>query len=350
MDFGFEAQADRRTIWSPAGVHGYGENDGFWAYDAGQGVGLHLWLAHSGARFPDAFERITVFLPDGELLVNAEVGRQHTDATQSGPHLSARCDEPFRSWSYRYDGALHATSVDALRRGPLPKDDILTPVRIDADLRMLSPPFPNGAFHRDQADYQKTPSCRFRGGFRFEQPLFAHATICIDGRWLRISGPGVRTHRKGARVLEPSALDAPLAKYVGHRWMHASFPSGRSIYYQTYGGRDGFIDEPEAYVRENGVFHRAQVVDPMPMSLAGPGDAWTFGLRSGLGAMSVDCEVVADSFQTMLTDEFFGVQWDTPKPDALAMSQAIVRYRCGGEATVNMMERSVGLDQLERPG
>lgn len=349
LDFGFEEQADRRTLWSPAGVHGYGENDGFWAYDEGQGIGLHLWLAHSGARFPDAFERVTVFLPNGELLVKAQVGPQHTDATQSGPHLSARCDEPFKYWSYHYDGSLYATSVDALRRGPLSPNDALVPVQISAHLRMLSPPFPQGAFYRDRSEYQKTSPARFNGGFRYEQPLFADATICIDGRWLRISGPGLRTHRKGARVLEQSSLDPPLAKYVGHQWMHAIFPSGRAVYYMCH-GRDGeFIDVPDAYVRENGVFYRAEVVNPMPMSLAGPGDTWTFALRSELGTVSIDCGVVADSFQTMLTDEFFGVQWDTPKSDALAMSQAIVRYRWGDETTVNMMERSVGMDHLKRP-
>jgi len=97
------------------------------------------------------------------------------------------------------------------------------------------------------------------------------------------------------------------------------------------------------------VFYRAEVVRPMPMSLAGNGDRWAFELTYALGALHVDCEVVADSFEMLLAEEFFGVQWETKNPDALAMSQAFVRYRCEGEETVAMMERSIGLKTLERP-
>jgi hypothetical protein len=205
----------------------------------------------------------------------------------------------------------------------------------------------------DRADYAQTSTSHFFGGFRCEQVLFADATLRIGDKWFRISGPGLRTHRKGARTMESSAA-TPVAKYTGHRWIHAVFPSGREIYHSWFGGADGgadgvAIEGSEAFVRDNGVFYRAEVSNPVPMTLDGAGARASFLFISALGETSIDCEVVADSFQSLLGDEFFGVQWDSPNPDCLAMSQAFVRYRWGDETAINMMERSVGTKSLQRP-
>ena len=102
-------------------------------------------------------------------------------------------------------------------------------------------------------------------------------------------------------------------------------------------------------MRDAGVTYRAQVRNPMPMGLEGAGARHEFSFVSGLGETHIQCEIIADSFQSLMGQEFFGVQWDSPNPDCLAMSQAFVRYHWGEETAVNMMERSVGLAALKRP-
>jgi len=348
LDFGLDAGVDRRSVWPPAGEAGYGENDAIWLYDEGQRVGVHAWLGHSGAQYPESFERMTVFLPDGNVLVKATHGPQHTEETPSGAHMRVRCDAPFERWFFSYDGPTILCTVDELRRGPVPSDRAPTHLVFEAHARMVAPAFPQGAFFRDRADYAKTTASHFFGGFRCEQALVADATLKIGDQWRRISGPGLRTHRKGTRTMQGSAA-VPVAKYTGHRWVHAVFPSGREIYHSWFGGADGVAIDGEAFVRDDGVFYRAEVHGPAPMSLDGAGARGRFSFTSELGETVIDWEVVADSFQSLMGEEFFGVQWDSPNPDCLAMSQAFVRYRWGDEVTINMMERSVGTKTLQRP-
>jgi hypothetical protein len=350
LDFGLDPSTDLRSVWPPDGQPGYGENDGFWFYDEGQGIGVHAWLGHSGAEYPQAFERMTIFLPDGEVYVKATRGPQHTEAAPSGPHMWVRCDQPFERWSLGYDGPVFATSDQELRRRPPPSDRETTPVYMEAWARMIAPAFPQGAFYENREDYKAAPTYPFFGGFRFEQPLTADARLRIGDKWHRISGPGLRTHRKGVRAMA-SKPGAPTAKYVGHRWMHAIFPSGRAIFHSWFGGVDGVpIEGGEAYVRQDGIFYRAEVLNPMPMRLNGRGDTWPIEFKSALGVTRIEAEIIADSYQTMMADEFFGVQWNAANPDALAMSQAFVRYRWDGETAINMMERSIGVRTLDGSG
>ena len=349
LDFGLDPATERRSLWPAAGDTGYSENDAIWLYDEAQGVGVHAWLGHSGAQYPEAFERMSVFLPDGVVLARAERGPQFTEATQSGPHMLARCEAPFERWLYAYDGPVLPTTAAELARGPVPAGRAPVNVVFEAHARMVAPAFPQGAFFKDKADYAKTSASHFFGGYRCEQVLTADATLRIGDKWYRLCGTGLRTHRKGARVMQ--ATDAvKVAEYTGHRWMHAVFPSGREIYHSWFGGADGVAIDGECFVRDAGITYRAEVRDPMPMGLEGAGARHSFTFVSSLGETPIDCEIVADSFQSLMGEEFFGVQWDSPNPACLAMSQAFVRYRWGDETAINMMERSVGLAALKRPG
>ena len=98
LDSGLDHSLEYRTIKSPAGEPGYAENDGLWVWDDEQSIGVHIWLGHSGAQYPDALERITVFLPDGRLLVKREQGRQITNESPAGPGLVVRCEKAFERW------------------------------------------------------------------------------------------------------------------------------------------------------------------------------------------------------------------------------------------------------------
>jgi len=354
FDFGLEEQAEQRNLWGPPGEPGYSENDGFWMYDAGQGIGVHAWLGHSGNLFPEAYERFTAFLPGEQLLVRTTRGEQRSDAAPSGPHMTVRCEEPFHRWHYRYAGPAYPTTTEELRRSPPPSDRASVDVEFEAHARMLAPVFPQGAFFRDQGDYRSTSFFHYNGGLRYEQVLTADATLRIGDRWYRVSGPGMRTHRKGARSLA-STNAVKVKKYEGHRWVHVIFPSGRALYYIFHGAQMP-SEEPEAYVREGGVFYRAKPLNPLAMSLTGVGETASLKFEYAKGIAMIDCEIIADSYEMLLverprglTQEFFGLQWDGGNPNALAMSQAFARYRWGDEVTINMMERSVGISSLSKP-
>jgi len=76
-----------------------------------------------------------------------------------------------------------------------------------------------------------------------------------DGPELRVEGIGSRTHRKRVRILTT-------AKFPGHVWAGAVFPSGRAFYVQQHAGEDGPIISEECWVKAGDVFHRAELIDP----------------------------------------------------------------------------------------
>src|ERR1700730_13463297 len=92
IDGGLDAFLEYRTVKAPTGEEGYSENDALWVWDEAQSAGVIFWLGHSGNQYPQAIERVTVFLPDGSLLVKSELGVQVTDESPAGPGLGDRCD------------------------------------------------------------------------------------------------------------------------------------------------------------------------------------------------------------------------------------------------------------------
>ena len=262
LDGGLDAFVEYRTVKPPTGEPGYSENDALWVWDDTQSMGVIFWLGHSGNMYPQGAERVTVFFPDGSLLLHSEVGEQSTDESPAGPALVIHCDEPFKQWSYRYAGLALTTTQAELQSGPLPPESRSVAVSIEATATMLAPPWVQGAFSESREEWRKTPAANFHGGFRFEQLLSAEVSVDVEGAGrYHLSCLGMRTHRKGTRVLgsDPSSTEA----FPGHVWMDAIFPSGRAFYVMRPGGPDGIpIDGGDAWVRQDDTFYRARGAAP----------------------------------------------------------------------------------------
>jgi hypothetical protein len=354
IDGGLDAFLEYRTVKAPASEEGYSENDALWVWDDAQSMGVIFWLGHSGNQYPQAVERVTVFLPDGSLLMKSEVGEQSTDESPAGPGLVIHCDEPFKKWSYRYAGPAKLTSQAELRSGPIPPGAESISVSIEATATMLAPPWVQGAFTESREEWRETPAAHFHGGYRYEQLLNAEVTLHLgegDHDSYRLSCLGMRTHRKGTRILGkgPDGTE----RFPGHIWMDAIFPSGRAFYVMRPGGTNGIaVEGGDAWVRQDDTFYRAEVRQPPYFKPTIRGEEhFTFQLESELGVDKIEGEIVANCINTMGVEppSGIGVDWDTKVPGALALSQGFARYRWRGEVATNMIERSLPIAGLTRP-
>jgi hypothetical protein len=344
LDGGLDHAVEYPSTTAPAA--GYAENDGLWIWDDTQSIGIHTWLRHSaGPDGPPTFERITVFLPDGTLLV-------HTDFPERSGHaagITVGPVEPFRAWRHVYDGTAVSTTPTELRDGRLPADLPTVELHIDATATMTAPPWVQGGFYASSEEWRTTPAGHFHGGFRFEQLLTGTATVIVDDRQsYSFGGDGLRTHRKGARVV--GTREGLYDTFPGHIWLDAQFPSGRAFYVKYFPGPEGeAIEGGECWVREGGVFYRAELSNPPLFVPSLPGEnSLAFDLDSEIGTVHIDGEIRATSFATLggTLPDWWGLDWNTTADGALAMDQAFVRYRWGDEVGCNMMERSLPIRRL----
>ena len=328
IDAGLDAFLEYRTVKPPSGEPGYSENDALWVWDQDHSAGLITWLGHSGNVYPQGVERVTVFLPDGALLVHSEVGEQVTEESPSGPGLVVQCEEPFRRWTYRYSGLAKRTTQAELRDGPMADGRESVAISVEATATMLAPPWVQGAFFESREEWRATPAAHFHGGYRYEQLLHTDVSIRIDGGdggSYDLSCTGTRTHRKGTRTLgnTPDGTDL----YPGHIWMDVIFPSGRALYVMQHCGADGKpLDGADAWVREGDTFYRAELRRPpiFRPTLAGE-EHLSFALESELGVVEIEGELVANCINTMGLEppSGWGVSWDAKEPALLALSQGL---------------------------
>jgi hypothetical protein len=352
LDGGLDAFLEYRTVKAPTGEEGYSENDALWVWDDAQDAGVIFWLGHSGNQYPNAVERVTVFFPDGSVLMHSEVGEQSTDESPAGPGLVIHCDEPFKTWSYRYSGPARSTTQEELQSGPLPPNKESVSLSIAATATMAVPPWVQGAFSESREEWRQTPAAHFHGGYRYEQLLSAVLSVEVQGGdTLSLSCLGMRTHRKGTRILTQGP--GGTQPFPGHVWMDAVFPNGRAFYVMRPGGADGIASEGgDAWVRQDDTFYRAEVRQPPLFQPTIRGEEkFSFQLESELGVDEIEGELVANCLNTMGVEppSGWGIDWDTKVPGALALSQGFARYSWRGEVACNMIERSLPIAGLTRP-
>jgi hypothetical protein len=134
--------------------------------------------------------------------------------------------------------------------------------------------------------------------------------------------------------------------------MDAIFPSGRAFYVMRPGGADGKeFDGGDAWIREDGVFYRAELRQPPLFQTTLPGEEHLdFQLESELGIVRIEGELVANCFNTLGVPppDGWGIRWDSEAPAILALSQGFARYRWNDEVACNMIERSLPIATLDR--
>ncbi|MCK9542335.1 MAG: hypothetical protein M0R03_09940 [Novosphingobium sp.] len=334
LDGGLDPDLELPTL-PPPSTPGYGENDGFWVWDDTQGLGMHLWLGSAGHPIL-RLGRVTIWLPDGRVLTRMQDGVGVSERTQGNGMLFATVLEPYRRWRWSLLGSTQPTTADELRAAPQ-RDGPKVHTRVELEAEMITPPWVNGGFVPPEV-YAASDFAKAQGGFRFEQFLKASGVVQIgNGPELRFEGVGSRTHRKGVRILT-------MAKFPGHVWAGAVFPSGRAFYVQQHAGADGPIISDECWVKSGDVFHRAEFIDPPRFRPELAGERFEIRLRSAMGLDVIQGERIAQSFQMLPVQTGGGSIWGLDHqaaPGDLAMDQGFIRYTWGGETACNFMERSL---------
>jgi hypothetical protein len=320
------------------------ESVNVWLWDDGVAFGMPRIGIEAVADQWDTHDvQCNIAQGDGRLLLIFEPGKVHdrrgadgrARVLGAGP-LSFELVEPFVHWRMRLRGAALAIRVEAQIAGERPSSAERVPVELEVDLRSAAPPFENGTLRAEAAKVlAEQEEGALMGGPRFEQLFRASGTFAVDGKSHALRGGGLRIRRTGVRRI---------ARFWGHAWQSAVFPSGRAFGHLIYPPRaDGKPTYNEGYVFEgDGALVPARVVDaPWLRRMQPRGEDVSVVLETARGAVRIHGETMLSAFHAI------------PVTDANAsfpiLHQSIVRYTWDGETANGMLERSSLPDQVARP-
>ena len=250
--------------------------------------GVALCMAHPGGRL------FVVTSDEAPHPVSDEHGRPRV--LGAGP-LRFECVEPFVHWRVTFDGD----------------------VALDVDAVMVTPPWVQGT-HEPEGHH-------VAGEHRFEQLCTVTGTVCVDGDTTKLTGGGLRIHRKGGDRSD-------YGDFYGHNWQSARFPSGRAFGFMHYRPRpDGSVKYREGWVLDDGEIVPARVERTPWMTQVEPtGEDVSFLLRTRRGDVHVAGETFVSSFRR-------------PRPigDGTTfplLQSGIALYRWDDEEAYGMIERS----------
>jgi prepilin-type processing-associated H-X9-DG protein len=246
----------------------------------------------------------------------------------AGP-VSFELIEAFGHLKLRVVGEAMATSAAAQIAGAMRGEGTPVPIEIEADLHCAAPPWMNGALLDDARRVLDTQEEGDLMGhpWRFEQLCRARGRLRVGREQFEIDGGANRIRRQSIRRL---------AKFRGHSWQAALFPSGRGFGYIAYPLRtDGRDTYNEGYVFEgSGPLIPARVVQaPWLQSLVPRGEDVGCVLETEHGSVTIEGLTALSTF-TVMPPEVGG---------GLHLQQAIARYTWNGEESVGMLERSIAL-------
>ena len=191
----------------------------FFSHDRESGYSISVHYAREPSD-PDVWRVLLgVYLPGDGLLVGRCFGR---DGTADGPGagaMQARCLEPMRRWSLRFDGMLEV-SDRVSSSSQLHASAILEVVNFDLVFEGAAPMWDLGAsdlstgfvFDKEGSEKRKT--------HHWEQIGRTTGTINIAGQTHLFNGVGNRDHSFGPRDYAP--LESSM-------WVNALFPSGKAM-------------------------------------------------------------------------------------------------------------------------
>jgi hypothetical protein len=244
----------------------------------------------------------------------------------AGP-LSFELVEPFEHWRMRLDGVLEDTTVERQMAGEFGGGPRTAAVALEVDIRSAVPPWENGALLAEAARVlAEQEEGALMGGPRFEQLFRMTGRLRVDDEERELRGGGLRIRRQGIRRL---------ARFWGHAWQSAVFPSGHGFGYITYPPRDdGLPTYNEGYLFDgDGSLIPARVADaPWMRRMVPKGEHVRVVLETEDGRTeTIEGETLVSAFAAIPVTE------DMAFP---VLQQAIVRYTWGGESANGMMERS----------
>src|SRR5215468_1782992 len=310
------------------------ESVNVWMWDDGIEFGMPRIGIEAVADQWDTHDvQCNIALADGRVLTIFEPGKVHDPigadgrarVLGAGP-LSFELVEPFVHWRMRLDGAAVATSAEAQIAGARPAGTERVPVRIDVELRSAVPPFENGALRPEAAKVlAEQEEGILMGGPRFEHLFRATGTFMVDGKQHALNGGGLRIRRQGIRRI---------ARFWGHAWQSAVFPSGRAFGHLIYPPRaDGKPTYNEGFLFDgDGPLVAARVVEaPWLRRLQPRGEDVSVVLETGRGTVRIHGETQLSAFHAIPVAE---------NADFPILHQSIARYTWDGETAHGMLERS----------
>jgi hypothetical protein len=319
------------------------ESVNVWMWDDGVEFGMpRIGIEAVGDQWETHDVQCNIALADGRLLLLFEPGKVH-DAKGpdgrprvlgAGP-LSFELVQPFVHWHMRLHGTAVATTVEAQIAGRRPSGAERVPVEIEVDLHSAVPPFENGTLRAESAKVlAEQEEGILMGGPRFEQLFRAKGTFTVDGKRSALNGGGLRIRRRGIRRI---------ARFWGHAWQSAVFPSGKAFGHLVYPPRgDGKPTYNEGYVFDgDGALIAARVVQaPWLRRMQPRGEDVSVVLETQRGTVRIHGETQLSAFHAIPVTE---------NADFPILHQSIVRYTWDGETANGMLERSSLTDQVARP-
>src|SRR4051794_40728454 len=198
-DFTHAIQGDVE-LWS--------ENYFFGWYDPAQRIGIwnHLGCTpHDPTMWRGL---VTVFLPDGTMLLSKTYGRRPDLPGVSGPSngtLSFRGDDPLRSWTVQADAMARPTTPPPPAVGPLTDREVV-PVSFEYSFAAITPMWDLGAAVMSNQSWALT---------HYEQAGNFAGVLRVGEQEWSLSGKGIRDHSYGPRNF---------AHFRRGSWVHAEFP------------------------------------------------------------------------------------------------------------------------------
>ena len=320
------------------------ESVNVWMWDDGVEFGMpRIGIEAVGGRWDTHDVQCNIALAGGRLLLIFEPGKAHDPKGPDGKPrvlgagpLSFEMVQPFVHWRMRLQGgAAIAMTVEEQIAGKRPSFGERVPVELDVDLRSAVPPFENGTLRAEAAKVlAEQEEGALMGGPRFEQLFRATGTLTVNGKRHALNGGGLRIRRQGIRRL---------ARFWGHAWQSAVFPSGKAFGHLVYPPRtDGKPTYNEGYVFDgDGALVAARVVEaPWLRRMQPRGEDVSVVLETKRGVVRIQGETQLSAFHAIPVTE---------SSDLPILHQSIVRYTWDGESANGMLERSSLPDQVERP-
>lgn len=307
-----------------------------WIWDNGDEVGFPRIGVEAVADQWDTHDvHFTIALADGRVVTMFGPGPVHdpigpdgkASVLGAGP-LSFTLHKPFEGLTLSASGEASVTTVQDQMKGVRhgAKTAGTVPVELEIEIAPAVPPWVNGALvplakqvldTQEEGDLMGHP-------WRFEQLCRAKGTLRLDGRAYSIDGGANRVRRQSIRRE---------AKFRGHAWQAALFPSGRGFAYIAYPERnDGKPTYNEGYVfYGDGELVPATVIDaPWLRTLVPSGEDVSTVLQTERETVEIQARSVLATFSIMPPEVGGGMQ----------LSQSIVHYTWDGEEANGMMERS----------
>lgn len=310
---------DEYPIATPPDIPLWSENYHHQAHDGTAGIALVMHLGRTPYDVTLWRQLILVALPSGEVLIDKSYGRTADGRGPGAGTLRFECQEPWRRWLVRSQGAAVRARREDLARS-FASDGLHVPLSLELEYEAAGPVWDMSASMEGQSwgEIHYEQLCRVRGTIRY-----GDAAVAFDGG-------GVRDHTRGARDF------SPLERYG---WVHAVFPSGRGFIAMVVEAGEHHLSQ--ATVLAEGRLHEAQIERAPLLPSAGAADEpYAFELRWEGARATIRGEVLRTIPCGLIVPNEFAAGCD-PAVVSHPLFEGVTRYTWDDEVGYGMTERLI---------